>query len=231
MAWKLENLTKCEMIAGAVYGLFAACWVVLPLIGWFLQIPTYVLGQLFNGGMALSFGLAIALRIYVALKRVKIRGSVLLNVFIVMGILYAIFVCQMTYTKRSRAEYLAQQAKRPASDVNVPAEILAMAIDADCLQPYLHPEIEGRVPLVMADHFVAPGFSASKFGVPVKVVDEQEAQAGAYLKITWFLQHGALARVDLIYEVEGITAVVNFDQDSAGRWQVADCYVTERKRQ
>lgn len=46
----------------------------------------------------------------------------------------------------------------------IPRAVLKLIIDHPALAGYLHPEVAGRVPLVISDHLLAPGVTPSKFG-------------------------------------------------------------------
>lgn len=113
-----KSLTRCEFVGLAAGGLFITCWLVLPLIGLVLDTPARVEGVLFNGGLIVSFTTAAILRIYVAIRRVQMRGKLLLNMFIVLGVLYGIFLYNAIQTMRRRATYQPQQTNNAVLEPN-----------------------------------------------------------------------------------------------------------------
>src|SRR6266852_7824907 len=51
----------------------------------------------------------------------------------------------------------AGAAASQQSQALVPRAVLKLIIDHPALAPYLHPEVTGRVPLIVSDHLLEPG--------------------------------------------------------------------------
>ena len=68
----------------------------------------------------------------------------------------------------------------------VPRAVLKLIIDHPALAPYLHPEVAGRVPLVVSDHLLEPGVTPSKFGLPLRIVPDREVGTQPHIRILTF---------------------------------------------
>ena len=110
----------------------------------------------------------------------------------------------------------------------VPRAVLKLIIDHPALARYLHPEVGGRVPLVISDHLLAPGVTPSKFGQPVRVVPDREVGSQPHIRFLSFEVAGSRAKALIQYKVEGVEAVFNLESTSPGWWTVVDAKVTER---
>jgi hypothetical protein len=87
-----------------------------------------------------------------------------------------------------------------------PKEAIIQAIlDLDRLQPYLHPEISGRVPLVVSDHLIGRKLKLIKFNKKVKIVSDKNI-SGAYIRFTVFecKEEPAYCNIAFEYPIEGI---------------------------
>jgi len=109
----------------------------------------------------------------------------------------------------------------------VPRAVLKLIIDHPALAPYLHPEVAGRVPLVISDHLLEPGVTPSKFGQPLLIVADREAGARPHLRILSFEMDGSRARALIAYKVEGVEAQFTLERDSKGWWSVVDAKIAE----
>lgn len=93
-------------------------------------------------------------------------------------------------------------------------KIVQSIIDHKQLLPYLHPEIAGRVPLVISDHLVGPGLKLNKFKKRVMIVPDKKVQ-GAYLRFTVFSCRTDVTytycNIVFEYPIEGVTG-------AAGVW-------------
>ncbi len=96
-------------------------------------------------------------------------------------------------------------------------------LDLEDLQPYLHPEVSGRVPLKLAKGSPCDGRSLTKHEKPVELVD---AGTKGALVITRLTCAPPAAEMELTYEVEGVTATATFELRKGG-WQVDSRRVVE----
>jgi len=106
----------------------------------------------------------------------------------------------------------------------VPRPVLKLIVDHPALAPYLHPEVVGRVPLVVSDHLLEPGVTPSKFGRPLQIVPERGVGTRPHLRILSFEVDGSRAKAVVEYRVEGVQAVFDLRQ-SKGWWTVVDAKV------
>ena len=110
----------------------------------------------------------------------------------------------------------------------VPRAVLKLIIDHPALAKYLHPEIEGRVPLVISDHLLESGVTPSKFGKPVRILSDREVGTLPHLRFTSFEVEGTRATARLEYKVEGVEAAFILETTTSGWWKVVDAKVDER---
>jgi hypothetical protein len=76
--------------------------------------------------------------------------------------------------------------KKRNEKMSYPKEaIIQSIIDHKQLQPYLHPEIAGRVPLILSDHLIGPDLKLNKFKKRVTIVPDKDVK-GAYIRFTVF---------------------------------------------
>lgn len=124
---------------------------------------------------------------------------------------------------------LAPASTGQHSQALVPRAVLKLIIDHPALAPYLHPEVTGRVPLVVSDHLLEPGVTPSKFGQPLRIVPDREAGTRPHIRILAFEVEGARAKATIEYKVEGVQAQFNLSRDSNGWWSVVDAKIAESK--
>lgn len=99
----------------------------------------------------------------------------------------------------------ASAKKNKKTKYTYPKEAIVQSIiDHKLLQPFLHPESKGRVPLVISDHLIGKDFKLKKFNQPVKIVSEAEAK-GAFLRFTSFdCKNGNYCNIAFEYLAEGV---------------------------
>jgi len=117
---------------------------------------------------------------------------------------------------------LALQQPQPL----LPRPVLKLIVEHPALAPYVHPEIAGRVPLVVSDHLLEPGVTPTRFGQPLGIVPDREVATKPHLRILSFDVEGSRAKAVVEYEVEGVRAVFDLRRDSKGWWTVVDAKVT-----
>lgn len=109
----------------------------------------------------------------------------------------------------------------------IPAEIIEQIINEPDLQAFLHPEVEGRIPLVISDHLIEPNIYLTKFGRPVRIISDHKLSAGPFLRFTCFTVQGSTATVKLEYKIEGVAAEYLFAGDMEGSWQFREAQIWE----
>src|ERR1700704_424606 len=90
-------------------------------------------------------------------------------------------------------------AALPQSQPLVPRPVLKLIVDHPVLAPYLHPEVAGRVPLVVSDHLLEPGVTPSKFGRPLRIVQDRDVGTQPHLRISTFELDGSRAKAVVEY--------------------------------
>src|SRR5436309_9033792 len=135
-----------------------------------------------------------------------------------------------TLTLAIVAQVLMAAVALPQSQPLVPRPVLKLIVDHPTLAPYLHPEVAGRVPLVVSDHLLEPGVTPSKFGQPLQIVPDREVGTRPHLRILSFEVDGSRAKAVVEYRVEGVQAVFDLRRDAKGWWTVADARVAEHVR-
>ena len=110
----------------------------------------------------------------------------------------------------------------------IPRAVVKLIIDHPALAGYLHPEVAGRVPLVISNHLLADGVTPSKFGQPVRILGDREVGAQPHIRFKSFAMEGSRAKTVLEYDVEGVEAVFNLQRSDSGWWSVVDAQVAKR---
>jgi len=111
----------------------------------------------------------------------------------------------------------------------VPRPVLKLIVDHPALAPYLHPEVVGRVPLMVSDHLLEPGVTPSKFGQPLRIVHDRDVGTQPHLRILSFEVDGSRAKALVEYKVEGVRVEFDLRSNSHGWWTVADAKVVAKK--
>jgi len=116
-------------------------------------------------------------------------------------------------------------AALPQSPSLVPRPVLKLIVEHPVLASRLHPEVPGRVPLVVSDHLLEPGVTPSKFGQPLRIVPDGKVGTQPHLRFSSFEVDGSRATAVVEYRVEGVQAVFDLRRDSKGWWTVVDATV------
>src|SRR5213593_848498 len=96
----------------------------------------------------------------------------------------------------------------------VPRPVLKLIVEHPALAPYLHPEAASRVPLIVSDHLLEPGVTPSRFGQPLRIVQDRDVGTRPHLRIWSFEVDGSRAKAVVEYRAEGVEAVFNLRRDS-----------------
>jgi hypothetical protein len=113
----------------------------------------------------------------------------------------------------------------------LPRPALKLIVEHPVLAPYLPAEAAGRAPLVVSDHLLEPGITPTRFGQPLRIVQDRDVGKQPHLRISRFEVHGARAKAVVEYRVEGVEAVFDLRRDSKGWWTVANATVAEHQHQ
>ncbi len=105
------------------------------------------------------------------------------------------------------------------------SDLLQDIIDHRYLQRYLHPNVEGRKPLVIkSDDTRYSSARLTKFGMPVLISTNVETQA--YLESIAFIIEEEKIFFKFSYEIEGVE-IDGFFKKENGKWVIKDYAVTE----
>jgi len=106
--------------------------------------------------------------------------------------------------------------------------ILQLVIDLPQLQPFLHPELPDRTPLVLIQtQEISPSLALKKFGHAVLIREMRAAQGKPFLHVTHLDVSGSKATVRLQYAVEGVSGEVEL-KEKDGVWSVEKARIWER---
>lgn len=105
--------------------------------------------------------------------------------------------------------------------------VLQAVVDLDALEPFLHPEVPGRVPLTLSVATPPTGIALSKFGQPVRMVASAPGGGAPCLEITQLELQGDRATVRFAYSIEGVMGSAELSKRQ-GRWAVVRRSVAER---
>lgn len=101
----------------------------------------------------------------------------------------------------------ATKSAKPAT-LSAQNKIVQLIIDEKRLEPYLHRESEGRVPLVLSSELLESDLRLEKFGKPV-VISPQENIDGPHIRFTVFEcnppNDKGYCNIVFEYQVEGVT--------------------------
>lgn len=112
---------------------------------------------------------------------------------------------------------------------NVDKEIiLDMIIDHQEIQNYLHPEVEGRIPLVIkCTDSLGTDLSIEKFGKPVKLFNSlNQIENSPYFEVISFEFDSKNALFEIDYAIEGIT-IKGVMEKKNSKWSFKDLEVFE----
>lgn len=109
----------------------------------------------------------------------------------------------------------------------IPVEIVQQVTDYPGLHEFLHPEIAGRVPLVLSSHLLPPKLELRKFGHPVHVRQDSGLRNGAFIRFRDYRVDAGKATVLLDYKVAGVSGRFLFTRTREGRWVLTDASIWE----
>ncbi|MFC1494321.1 hypothetical protein ACFL6W_03480 [Thermodesulfobacteriota bacterium] len=98
----------------------------------------------------------------------------------------------------------------------VPNEIVKLILQHPKLMKFIHPEVEGRVPIVIQSYAVDPNIKLIMFGKPIVVVPDSKEQLTTNIYMSFFRD----GEVSITYPVEEITGLFKFVTDSEGKWKI-----------
>jgi hypothetical protein len=105
----------------------------------------------------------------------------------------------------------------------VPDEVVKQILQHPKLSIFLHPEVKGRVPVVIQSNFVNPKLESILFGKPVVVVPDSKNQLVTNIYFSFFKN----GEVSISYPVEGVKGIFKFVLDNKGYWKLKFASVWE----
>jgi hypothetical protein len=120
--------------------------------------------------------------------------------------------------------------KKPAKmKTGYPKEAIVQAIiDHEKLQPYLHPEVDGRVPLVISDRIIGLHLELKKFDKKVQLVSDKNT-TGAFLRFTTFdCKSGNYCNIVFEYPIEGVKGSTGVWINGDGKIQMEKTEIREQ---
>jgi hypothetical protein len=124
----------------------------------------------------------------------------------------------------------AAQMKKEENQVNYNKEAIIQSIlDLGKLQVYLHPEISGRIPLVISDHIIGQNLKLNKFKEKVKIVSDKSV-TGAYLRFTVFecKADPTYCNIAFEYPIEGVSGSTGLWISPNGSYKFEKTDISER---
>jgi hypothetical protein len=106
--------------------------------------------------------------------------------------------------------------------------VLQALLDGPALDGYLHPEVKGRIPLILlANGFVSPPPVLTAGGAPVRILPRDRIGKRPFLEVTSLEIDGASAAVGISYAVEGLVGRVHLRRYE-GVWHVVRTSAAEK---
>ena len=110
---------------------------------------------------------------------------------------------------------------------NFPPEIVEKVLNEPKVLVFLHPEIPGRVPVVISGVVLQSKFTPSVFGQPVRVVQSGMETESPIFEFIDFKIEKNRAMVETRYKVEGIHGTFKFKRGRNGEWKLVFSDVRE----
>ncbi len=105
----------------------------------------------------------------------------------------------------------------------IPDDVVKQILQHQKLAVFLHPEIEGRVPIVIQSNFVNPNIELILYKKPIVVIPDSKKQLITNIYMSFF-ENG---KVSINYPVEGVTGVFEFISDGKGNWKLENANIWE----
>ena len=105
----------------------------------------------------------------------------------------------------------------------IPNEVVKQILQHPNLSMYLHPEVQGRVPVVIQSNFVDPKLEFILYGKPVIIVPDSKKQLVTNIYFGFFKN----GDVSISYPVEGVKGTFSFVFDNKGHWKLKSANVWE----
>ncbi len=107
---------------------------------------------------------------------------------------------------------------------SVPSEVVAQMLQHPRFSVFIHPETEGRLPIVVQSDFVDPNLELILYGQPVDVVKDTKHQ----LVTNIFISHFQDGQVSLTYPIEGVKGIFDFTLEPDGTWLLKAINIREQ---
>jgi hypothetical protein len=105
----------------------------------------------------------------------------------------------------------------------IPNEVVKQILKHPRLTAFFHPEIKGRVPIVIQSNFVDPNIKIIMYEKPVVVIPDSKKQLITNIYMSFFED----GKVSISYPVEGLKGVFKFIPDTKGSWVLEEANVWE----
>ena len=118
---------------------------------------------------------------------------------------------------------------KPAQDdVGDEQPVIAAILQHEGLRAFLHPEVEGRVPVVLSEsNLVTAPLDLTMFGQPVRVVSPGAAQPLApVIELTSLERSATGAVIAIRYAVEGVSGQARLSREGS-KWVVTEMNLSE----
>ncbi|MEM6989552.1 MAG: hypothetical protein AAF721_03615 [Myxococcota bacterium] len=118
-------------------------------------------------------------------------------------------------------------APDPASAKSSADSLLTAALSHPDFAMYLHPEVPGRVPVVVTGFTDPEGRTLVLDGTPLVLASAPPPNDAAFVDVGSWAVRGGVAKLELEYAVEGVSAQFKLQRSPKG-WVVSDVSVAER---
>lgn len=129
---------------------------------------------------------------------------------------------------RSTPEGTGQGVPQQGRNANITQDMVRQVLDNPKLELFLHPEVEGRIPVVLSDHLLASPMDLSKYGQPVRVSADTTPTERAILRFTRLTLGDNNATLEFVYDIEGVYGKCTFARAADGTWLLSAMSVWER---
>ena len=116
-------------------------------------------------------------------------------------------------------------AQAPA--VDAVSQVVQTVLDCPKFEVFLHPEVEGRIPLLVAGSVVPDGLRVVKYGKNIVKVVLREPETRAVIVFDELLVVGNDAKVRILYPAEGVSASFTL-RNSSDAWSITSSQVIEQ---
>jgi hypothetical protein len=117
--------------------------------------------------------------------------------------------------------------ENPAQAALIPNDAVEVILNHPSLKKYYHPEVPGRIPLLVSEHLLEDSVTFEIFGMPVRVAPDSALESRPHVKFIQYDLHGHRASVTIEYRVEGVRGVFYLKKKENELWKIVKAKVTE----